>query len=103
MGNTVKFKIGYIWIVLVTRSSVGKVATDIQDSNKCSWLVMQAMEQFTPAQRKSIRSANYVEKVMTRKWPKSFYNGINLPKVFAEGDAEIRKLSNHLWKRQMAS
>ncbi|CAI5717768.1 hypothetical protein KXD40_001126 [Peronospora effusa] len=36
---------------------IGKVGTDIQD-NKCSWLVVQALDRATPAQRKTLKE-NY--------------------------------------------
>eukprot|EP00980_Cylindrotheca_fusiformis_P016928 scaffold5156_cov143-Cylindrotheca_fusiformis.AAC.8 len=62
---------------------IGKVGTDIQD-NKCSWLVVQALNVCSPAQRKVLES-NYgqwddkkVEKV------KSLYRELDLPKVFTD-------------------
>jgi farnesyl diphosphate synthase len=62
---------------------IGKVGTDIQD-NKCSWLVVQALQRCTPAQRK-ILEQNYgqwddkkVQKV------KELYNKLDLVTVFEE-------------------
>lgn len=34
---------------------IGKVGTDIQD-NKCSWLVVQALDRATPQQRKTLEA-----------------------------------------------
>ncbi|CAM9703001.1 unnamed protein product [Choristocarpus tenellus] len=39
--------------------TIGKVGTDIQD-NKCSWLVVQALERATPEQ-KAVLLANYAQ------------------------------------------
>jgi len=62
---------------------IGKVGTDIQD-NKCSWLVVQALDRVTAAQRRVLES-NYgqwddrkVKKV------KDVYNVLNLKKVFED-------------------
>ena len=62
---------------------IGKVGTDIQD-NKCSWLVVQALERCSRTQKKQLE-ANYgvwddakVVKV------KKLYNDLDLQGVFAE-------------------
>jgi geranylgeranyl pyrophosphate synthase len=39
---------------------IGKIGTDIED-NKCSWLVVQALERVTPEQRKVLED-NYGKK-----------------------------------------
>jgi len=61
---------------------IGKVGTDIQD-NKCSWLVVNALDRATPSQRTTIED-NYgswddakVQKI------KAIYRDLDLPKVFA--------------------
>jgi farnesyl diphosphate synthase len=62
---------------------IGKVGTDIQD-NKCSWLVVQALERCTPDQRKVLENNygqwddNKVKKV------KELYKTLNLVSVFEE-------------------
>lgn len=63
--------------------TIGKVGTDIQD-NKCSWMVVQALQRCTPAQR-TILENNYgqwddkkVRKV------KELYKTLDLVKVFEE-------------------
>jgi len=63
--------------------TIGKVGTDIQD-NKCSWLVVQALQRCTPSQRKLLQE-NYGQwddqKVATVK---KLYRELELPKVFEE-------------------
>jgi farnesyl diphosphate synthase len=66
---------------------IGKVGTDIQD-NKCSWLVVQALERCDAAQRKVLLQ-NY------GKWDdkkvavvKDLYRTLDLPKVFATYEEE---------------
>ena len=62
---------------------IGKVGTDIQD-NKCSWLVVQALDKVSPDQRKVLED-NYGqwddEKVAAVK---VLYNELNLVKVFED-------------------
>jgi farnesyl diphosphate synthase len=62
---------------------IGKVGTDIQD-NKCSWLVIQALDRVTPEQRKVLED-NYGQwddaKVANVK---ALYNELNLVKVFED-------------------
>ncbi len=62
---------------------IGKVGTDIQD-NKCSWLVVQALDRVTPEQRKILED-NYGQwdddKVAAVK---ALYNELNLVKVFED-------------------
>lgn len=62
---------------------IGKVGTDIQD-NKCSWLVIQALDRVTPEQRKILED-NYGQwdgaKVANVK---ALYNELNLVKVFED-------------------
>ena len=62
---------------------IGKVGTDIQD-NKCGWLVVQALQRVTPAQRMILQD-NYgrhddacVQKV------KALYNELDMTKIFQE-------------------
>lgn len=62
---------------------IGKVGTDIQD-NKCSWLVVQALERCNEEQKEVLRQ-NYgawdEKKVETVK---ELYRTLDLPKVFAD-------------------
>jgi len=77
---------------------IGKVGTDIQD-NKCSWMVVQALERCSPAQRKVLVS-NYgqwndgkVKKV------KQLYRELDLPKVFEEyEEASYKSIQEDLAK-----
>ena len=69
---------------------IGKVGTDIQD-NKCSWLVVQALERCSSAQRRVLES-NYgqwddkkVEKV------KNLYKTLDLPAAFAQYEDDSYK------------
>lgn len=69
---------------------IGKVGTDIQD-NKCSWLVVQALNRATPAQRKILED-NYgqwddkrVERI------KKLYKEMDLPQVFATYEEDSYK------------
>lgn len=66
---------------------IGKIGTDIQD-NKCSWLVVQALQIVTPAQRQVLEE-NY-GKHDERKVAavKQLFNEINLKSVFEKYEAE---------------
>ncbi|ESO97346.1 hypothetical protein LOTGIDRAFT_214193 [Lottia gigantea] len=62
---------------------IGKIGTDIQD-NKCSWLVVQALQRVTPEQRQVLQE-NYaqndeekIEKV------KKLYRDLNLSQVYQD-------------------
>lgn len=70
---------------------IGKVGTDIQD-NKCSWLVVQALDRVDKKQR-AVLEKNYgrwddskVKKV------KDLYNELDLAKVFHEYEEESYKI-----------
>nr|AKH49589.1 farnesyl pyrophosphate synthase [Rhizosolenia setigera] len=84
-----------------TPEVIGKVGTDIQD-NKCSWLIVQALDRATPEQRKVIEE-NY------GKWDdakvakiKAIYNEMGLKSVFekyeedsyAEIQEELKKIND---------
>lgn len=67
--------------------TIGKVGTDIQD-NKCSWLIVQALERCNDQQRQALKD-NY------GKWDdakvakiKELYRELDLPKVFREYEEE---------------
>lgn len=70
--------------------TIGKIGTDIQD-NKCSWLVVQALQRCTPAQR-ALLEANY-----GRNDPKcvaavkALYLELKLPEVFARYEDDAYK------------
>jgi len=75
---------------------IGKVGTDIQD-NKCSWLVVQALDRCSPAQR-ALLEKNYgqwndkkVEKV------KELYRELDLPKLFEDyEEASYKSIQDQL-------
>eukprot|EP01134_Creolimax_fragrantissima_P008503 CFRG8503T1 len=77
---------------------IGKIGTDIED-NKCSWLVVQALDRVTPEQRLILeqnygqKKAENVEKV------KALYRDLNLEQVFKqyeeESHTELMKLINN--------
>lgn len=77
---------------------IGKVGTDIQD-NKCSWLVVQALDRCTPGQR-AILEKNY------GKWDdkkvakvKDLYKQLDLPKAFADyEEASYKSIQEDLQK-----
>ena len=60
---------------------IGKVGTDIQD-NKCSWLVVQALQQCTPAQRAILENnyGSWDDKKVKRV--KELYQQLGLPAIF---------------------
>jgi farnesyl diphosphate synthase len=62
---------------------IGKVGTDIQD-NKCSWLVVQALQRCTPAQRKVLEQnyGQWDDKKVAKV--KELYNKLDLVQVFEE-------------------
>jgi farnesyl diphosphate synthase len=61
--------------------TIGKIGTDIQD-NKCSWLVVQALERVTPEQRQLLEQ-NYGQKDMDKvNTVKQLYRDLNLEQVY---------------------
>jgi len=70
---------------------IGKVGTDIQD-NKCSWLVVQALDRVTPEQR-AVLEANYGQwddqKVANVK---ALYKELDLVKVFQTYEEDSYKI-----------
>lgn len=70
--------------------TIGKVGTDIQD-NKCSWLVVQALDRVTTAQRVVLEKnygqhdENKVQRI------KRLYKDLDLPKVFEAYEEESYK------------
>jgi farnesyl diphosphate synthase len=62
---------------------IGKVGTDIQD-NKCSWLVVQALNLCSPGQRKVLEKnyGQWDDKKVAKV--KNLYKQLDLPKVFTE-------------------
>jgi farnesyl diphosphate synthase len=60
---------------------IGKIGTDIQD-NKCSWLVVQALNVVTPEQKK-ILTDNYGQHDMKKvEKVKKLFRDINIEKIF---------------------
>ena len=80
-----------------TPEVIGKVGTDIQD-NKCSWLVVQALQRVTPSERKILQEnyGKHDEKCIQKI--KKLYAKLNLTKIFEEYEEEsyqkIRKMMN---------
>ncbi|XP_072589657.1 farnesyl pyrophosphate synthase isoform X7 [Vulpes vulpes] len=75
-------------------SVTGKIGTDIQD-NKCSWLVVQCLQQASPEQRKVLQE-NYGQKEAEKvARVKALYEELNLPAVFMqyEEDSYSRLMS----------
>ncbi|KAJ1887116.1 Farnesyl pyrophosphate synthetase [Kickxella alabastrina] len=88
---------------------VGKVGTDIED-NKCSWLVVQALDRVTPKQRKLLND-NYGRKtpaVHTQR-VKKLYKELDIEKVYktyedraiAELEDRIDSIDESLVPRQV--
>ena len=70
---------------------IGKVGTDIQD-NKCSWLVVQALERCDPAQRKVLEKNYGVWNKRKVKKVKALYEELQLKELFAKYEEESYKM-----------
>eukprot|EP00903_Cladosiphon_okamuranus_P010630 g10052.t1 len=69
---------------------IGKVGTDIQD-NKCSWLVVQALERASKAQR-AVLLENYAQHDEAKiKRVKELYRELELEAVYAKYEEETHK------------
>jgi farnesyl diphosphate synthase len=66
---------------------IGKVGTDIQD-NKCSWLVVQALDRCNPTQRQELLNnyGQWDDKKVAKV--KELYRDLDLPAVFAMYEEE---------------
>ncbi|KAJ5706628.1 hypothetical protein N7488_006429 [Penicillium malachiteum] len=62
---------------------IGKIGTDIQD-NKCSWLVNQAIQRATPAQRAVLDQAYGRKDAAQEAKVKAVYNEMELEKLYKE-------------------
>lgn len=62
---------------------IGKIGTDIQD-NKCSWLVVQALDRASPKQRKILEQNYGQHDAIKVDVVKRLYEEMELPRVFAE-------------------
>ena len=62
---------------------LGKIGTDIID-NKCSWLVLQAMDRCTPDQMTTLRKNYGVNNVKCEATVRALYRRIDLETVFLE-------------------
>lgn len=69
---------------------IGKVGTDIQD-NKCSWLVVQALNRATPSQRTVIEQNYGVWDDAKVLKIKAIYRDLNMPDVFTKYEEESYK------------
>jgi farnesyl diphosphate synthase len=72
---------------------IGKVGTDIED-NKCGWLIVQALERASPAQR-ALLDANYGQKAADRvAVVKGVYTELDIPAVYrAYEEASYQRIS----------
>ncbi|EGD77089.1 hypothetical protein PTSG_07427 [Salpingoeca rosetta] len=72
---------------------IGKIGTDIEQDNKCGWLVVQALDRVTPEQRK-ILEENYGRKdPECVKRIKELYKELDLEKLYHEfEEASYQKL-----------
>lgn len=86
----------------------GKIGTDIQD-NKCSWLVVQALQKANE-QQKELLYSNYGKRDQARiQTVKQLYNELDLKNVYAEYQdstcttlfSEIDSLSDHCPKNSL--
>ncbi|KAF1363490.1 terpenoid synthase [Lizonia empirigonia] len=67
--------------------TLGKIGTDIQD-NKCSWLVNQALNKVTPAQRKLLED-NYGQKDADKEAKvKALYHDLDLQSFYEQWEEE---------------
>ena len=62
---------------------IGKIGTDIQD-NKCSWLVVQALDRASPKQRKILEQNYGQHDAIKVDVVKRLYEEMELPRIFAE-------------------
>jgi farnesyl diphosphate synthase len=77
---------------------IGKVGTDIQD-NKCSWLVVQALNLCSPGQRKVLEKnyGQWDDKKVAKI--KALYHSLDLPQVFADyEEASYARIQEDLQK-----
>jgi farnesyl diphosphate synthase len=77
---------------------IGKVGTDIQD-NKCSWLVVQALNLCSPGQRKVLEKnyGQWDDKKVAKI--KALYHDLDLPKVFEDyEEASYARIQEDLQK-----
>jgi len=66
---------------------IGKIGTDIQD-NKCSWMVVKALEIVTAEQRK-ILEENYGQRSKEKEGiVKKLFSDLELPKLFEQFEEE---------------
>jgi farnesyl diphosphate synthase len=70
---------------------IGKIGTDIQD-NKCGWLIVQALQRASPAQRKILEDNYAKDDAACVARVKAVYEQLNLREVFAryEDDAFVK-------------
>ncbi|KAI9921499.1 hypothetical protein PsorP6_002483 [Peronosclerospora sorghi] len=69
---------------------IGKVGTDIQD-NKCSWLIVQALEHATPEQRNTLKENYGRNEPNAVAVVKKLYNDLDLTSVYHRYEDETYK------------
>jgi farnesyl diphosphate synthase len=62
---------------------IGKIGTDIQD-NKCSWLVVQALERCSPDQRETLQVHYGQSDPASVAAVKAIYQELDMPKIFSD-------------------
>lgn len=65
----------------------GKIGTDIQD-NKCSWLVVTALEVMTPEQRAELEACYGRHNVASVEKVKALYNTLQMPTLYTNYEDE---------------
>ncbi|GMF41818.1 unnamed protein product [Phytophthora fragariaefolia] len=70
---------------------IGKVGTDIQD-NKCSWLVVQALDRATPDQRETLKKNYGCNDPDAIAVIKKLYNDLDLASVYHRYEDETYKM-----------
>ncbi|XP_032374811.1 farnesyl pyrophosphate synthase isoform X1 [Etheostoma spectabile] len=68
----------------------GKIGTDIQD-NKCSWLVVTALETMTPEQRAELEGCYGRQDDTCVKKVKALYNTLQMPELYHKYEEESYK------------
>jgi farnesyl diphosphate synthase len=65
---------------------IGKIGTDIRD-NKCSWLIMQAVQRATPEQRKILDESYGRKNTELEAKVKDIYHELQLDQVYRDFEA----------------
>jgi farnesyl diphosphate synthase len=69
---------------------IGKIGTDIQD-NKCSWLIVQALDRVTPAQRRTLAKNYGRHDQKSIDAVKKIYSTLGMTEIFEDYEEESYK------------